>query len=289
MRYIIWLIVILIILIDQSLIPNSFLENNSAVYLRFLLISLGVIYVIYYALVPKSHTILVNSFSGIPQNSIVTKQKTFHNLKQRSSLRNLKESDYSHELWMPLDSNIIIPVSSNSPKKVWKIGLFHQERVYQYKPFYKGTEEGYFILSDNDQNSKEVIWPIVKKFLSRYRKYFEKTESIKIIHSDVGETIYTNFKSERALHMFLFDFTEKFIEISKDYKAFPSLSIIWNNCFMFEIITSNHFKYVHALRDFISNFEEVEIREYELFTKIRIWIGFNKQKSVRKNATTKII
>ena len=134
-----------------------------------------------------------------------------------------------------------------------------------------------------------MIWPIVKKFLSRYRKYFEKTESIKIIHSDIGESIYTNFKSERALHMFLFDFTEKFKEISKEYKAFPSLSIIWNNCFMFEIITSNHFQYVHALRDFISNYEEVEIREYELFTKIRIWIGFNKQKSARKSGTSKII
>lgn len=139
------------------------------------------------------------------------------------------------------------------------------------------TMENYpwYEFSRTAHSCEEIVLPILKKIRSRYKGKFEHVNPIHVSRIENGRhLLFTWFKNEKHIHDVLFHFLDRILLLTQEANVYPSLSILWSDQIMFEVLLPAH-PFFQNLKQKFDDVFTAEYEESEDKVKMRVWVAFS--------------
>lgn len=194
-------------------------------------------------------------------------------------LRQLHEQRADNLRWGQIldEKNFFVPMYKEE-WAFWDIGTFSARQIGVEKLFSTVPGEPWFIFSKSRQDAENLIDPIVKKVLTKYKKKFDNAIPIELVtlSTQNEQKLYTWLKTETHIRSAIFTFLDEIIHICRTAEVEPDLKITHTHEIYFEIsIPHNEFSlYVHE--EMRKNWG-LEVFHNKNKTVLKLWIAFSPQ------------
>jgi hypothetical protein len=193
------------------------------------------------------------------------------------ALKHLYDDIHSlHWCHIAREESFFLKLSSQEGWTCWEIKTFSAHQIPREKLLSSVPGEPWFIFAKNREDAENLIDPIVKKILTKYRKKFDNKIPIEVVTlSTQNESkLYTWLKTETHIRSAIFTFLDEILYICNIANVEPGLKITHTHEIHFEI-SIPHNKLSQLVHEEIQKNWGLEVLHETNRTVLKLWIAFS--------------